>query len=215
MVRGLKSLLCLAMALTAFGALGASGVQAAEFHCSVESCRLTLKPDGTGKTAHQVFTVAPSGENVAFTCGSITGEATMATKTAKELTFVNVEYQDCTTIGTNVSIKMNGCDYLINNLTQMWIKCPAGKKIEWLVLGCTATVGEQGPLSGGKFHDAGTSKSELTIEMPVKGISGTIDGSEGCLLKAGAFTGGIETGNAILTGETDNAEAKMANVWWE
>jgi hypothetical protein len=35
-------------------------------------------------------------------------------------------------------------------------------------------------------------------------------------MKPGEFTEGqISTGNVILTSETDNAEAKMTNIWWE
>ena len=138
----------------------------------------------------------------------------MVAKTRKELTITNVAYQDCTVAGTEAGVKMNGCDYLLNASGEMWIKCPAGKKVEWNALGCTATIGEQGPLLKASYHDVGTAKSELTVETAVKGIKGTVDA--GCAMQAGEFAEGeIETGNVILTAETDNAEAKMANVWWE
>ncbi len=57
MIRNLKVLFAAALAPTALGAIAASAQGADEFHCSVEPCRGTLKPDGTGKTAHQVFVV--------------------------------------------------------------------------------------------------------------------------------------------------------------
>jgi hypothetical protein len=172
MIRNLKILVSAVAVLTALDALGASGVHAAEFHCSVEPCRVTLKPDGTGKTAHQVFIIRNAAESVSFTCASVSGEATMATKTKKELTVTNVEYQGCFTIGTEARVKMNECDYLFGAEGEFSIKCPAGKKIEWIVLGCTATIGEQGPLPGMKYHDAGITKSELTVETAVAKVKG-------------------------------------------
>jgi hypothetical protein len=143
----------------------------------------------------------------------MSGEGTQF-KTSLELTITKVEYQGCVGVGL-AAIKMNGCDYLFTSGGQMSIKCPEGKKIEWILFGCVATIGSQGPLNGLKFHDAGTTKTELTVESLVKGINGTIDAAAECALAPGAFEGEVMTGNVILTGETDNVEAKMANFWWE
>jgi hypothetical protein len=203
-----------AAALAAVCALGLSSAQAAEFHCSVEPCRVTVKPDGTGKTRHQVFVIGNGSESISFTCNEVSGEGTPLVKTSLELTISKIEYQTCAVIGTAVAIKMNGCDYLLTAEGKFSIKCPPGQKIEWNVLGCTATIGAQGPLSGVKFSNI-SSKSEITMETAVKGIKGTLDGPE-CVMKLGEFTAGeIVTGNVILTAETDNAEAKMASFWWE
>jgi hypothetical protein len=68
MIRNLKILLAAAMALAALEAISASGAQAAEFHCTVEPCRVTLKPDGTGKTAHHVLVVRKGEASGSFTC---------------------------------------------------------------------------------------------------------------------------------------------------
>ena len=71
----------------------------------------------------------------------------------------------------------------------------------------------------GKFgyRDPTGTKSELTVESAVQGIKGTVDANPPlCGIKPGEFTEGeITTGNFILTAESDNAEAKMANIWWE
>src|ERR1044071_4586469 len=84
MIRNLKVLIAAALALAAFGALGAAGAQAAEFHCSVEPCRYTLKPDGTGKTAHHVFRIVKGETSGAVICTTLSGEATSAKKTTTE-----------------------------------------------------------------------------------------------------------------------------------
>lgn len=217
MIRNLKVLMLAAMALTVISASSASGAQAAEFHCSVELCRLTLKPDGAvpSPTAHQNFRFnSPKGDSVEFTCRSVSGEATQSTKTSTEITLTNIEYQHCTS-GFSAAVKMNGCDYLFTSAGQMSIQCPEGKKIEWLVLKCVVTIGSQGPLNGVKFHDAGFTKSEITVENLVKGIKGTIEESPVCPIAPGASEAESKTANSILTAERDNAEVEMANVWWE
>jgi hypothetical protein len=128
MIRNLKVLIAAAMALAAFGALSASAHAAEEFHCSVEpNCRATLAPDeaaGT-TTAHHVFVVkgktsAGAEGSVSFTCNQLTGEATSPGKTASELTFTNLKYENSKTpvedkckVGSSetVTVDFNGCDY--------------------------------------------------------------------------------------------------------
>jgi hypothetical protein len=209
------------LAVVLLVATNASGATAAEFHCSVTgSCRVTLKPDGTGKTEHQTFMFTralPEGgaEAVGFTCTSITGEATMPENKAKELTITGIEYHECSSVGLVAAVRMNGCDYLLGAAGQLSIKCPFGKKIEWEVIGCVVTLGEQGPIGGPSFHDAGTTKSELTVQSQTeKKLKGTI--IEGCAMKPGEFTAGeISTGNFILTAEKGNPAGEMVNIWWE
>jgi hypothetical protein len=212
----LKLLSVALLAVLSLAATNASGAAAAEFHCSTAgSCRVTLKPDGSGKTAHQTFMFERAGEAVGFTCSTITGEATMPENHAKELTITGVEYQGCSSVGIVAAVRMNGCDYLLGAAGQLSIKCPFGKKIEWEVIGCIATLGEQGPIGGPSFHDAGTTKTELTVQGETEQkLKGTI--VEGCGMKPGEFSAGrITTGNFILTAEKDNPAGEMANVWWE
>jgi len=220
MSRRAKLLSAALLAVLSLAATSASAT-AAEFHCSTTgSCRVTLKPDGTGKTEHQTFMFTralPEGgaESVGFTCTSITGEATMPEKQAKEITVTGIEYHECSSVGLVAAVRMNGCDYLLGAAGQLSIKCPFGKKIEWEVIGCIATVGEQGPLGGPSFHDAGTTKTELTVQSQTEEkLKGTI--VEGCAMKPGEFSAGrITTGNFILTAEKDNAAGEMVSIWWE
>jgi hypothetical protein len=215
MFRNLKALLLAAVALTAFGAVGAASALAAEFHCATDHCRLTLKPDGAGATAHQTFIFRKGGESFALTCETISGESTPPIKTTSELTF-SVEYKNCNSLGAT-EVKMNGCQYLFTAKGELSIQCPEGKKIELKMPSwgeCVMTIESQGPLFGFKYHNI-EAKAEITIESTVKGIKSTIDKSAICGIPSGEWVGESTTGNAIITGETDDAEAKMVNVWWE
>jgi hypothetical protein len=102
MIRNLKILIATVTALAAFGALRATAHAAEEFHCSVEPCRATPGPDeaaGT-TTAHHVFVIkgtkADKVTEVAVTliCNQLTGEGTSATKTATDLGFTNLKYEN-------------------------------------------------------------------------------------------------------------------------
>jgi hypothetical protein len=230
MIRNLKILIAVAMALVAFGAISVSGAQAAEFHCSVEPCTVTVKPDGTpglaGKTAHSVFIVKQGAVSVSTTCQQVSGDSTSASKTFKTLTLGQLVYSGCDVAGGASTVKMNGCEYHIVSPgvaphdATMQIKCPAGKVIEEEVpaTGCLITIGSTGILGGGlKFHDAetgGIKKELITAETTVNGIPVTIvtNTCPGGLVK-GAATGEITTWNFELTGETTSGV--MANVWWE
>lgn len=70
MSRNLRILLVVVSALVVSGAHSIAAQGADEFHCSVSPCRGTLRPDGTGKTAHQVFVAENEAktESVSFTC---------------------------------------------------------------------------------------------------------------------------------------------------
>lgn len=217
MIRSLKTLL-LTVALTAPWALGVVSSHAAEFHCAVEPCQVTVQPDGIGETAHQEFALAQGGNFLLFTCNTMSGEGKIGpkAKTTEELVVHNIEYQTCAG-GGFAGIKMNGCDYRFFAAGEMSIECPGEQKIEWEVLECTTTIGSQGPLKGIKYHNLGKTKKErITVEMQVEGIKGIVE-KKGCLLDPGEFTGEIRTSNIILTGETspEGGEPVIANVWWE
>jgi hypothetical protein len=233
MIRNLKILIAAAMALAAIGAISASGAQAAEGHCSVEPCKVTIKPDGTpgptGKTAHHVFVVKSGGE-VSVTCQQLSGEGTSPTgKTFKTIQFGNLKYQVCNCAGGECDIEMNGCEYhfetpgVAPHDAKVKLVCPAGKSIviKTTPTECLITVGSQGPLTGGiKFHDAetgGVKKDLITAESTVSEINTTIHNSAACIAlgltpgtgKFGTYT----TGNVELTGETN--AGVHANLWWE
>ncbi len=227
MFRNLKILIAAAMALAAFGAIGVSGAQAAEFHCSVEPCTITVKPDGkpgpTGKTAHHVFIVKQGATSVSSTCQQASSHATAEEKEATELTFTNIVYSACNVAGEEATIKMNGCDYRsevggVHHAT-VQIQCPAEKviEIEAPAIGCKMTVGNTEVLGGGStFKDAetgGVKKTEVTSETTVTNIPVTVVNNKCPELKEGAATGEITTANVELTAETDPGGVK-ASLWY-
>jgi len=204
MIRNLKFLVAATMAIAAFGAMGSAGAQAAEFHCSVSPCQVTMKPDGTGKTAHHVINVA----GFQTTCGSITGEGTLTEKTSSELTIGNLKGENCVIIGQQSTLTSNGCHYLLKSAGTLTIKCPEGKVIENNGINCNYDMPPQGPLPGVSFHTVGGG-TEVTVEIKVK-LTVSVYG-------VGCPTYGTEaefvTANSLLTSETTGGV--MANLSWE
>jgi hypothetical protein len=229
MIRNLKILVAAAMALAAFGAISTSGTQAAEFHCSVEPCTITLKPDGMsgplGKTAHFVLVVKQGAASVATTCQQVTGDATVATKTFKTITLGQLVFHACNgPTGAPAVIRANGCEFhfvspgIAPHDATMQVKCPGEKSIEIEdpASGCLKTIGTTGVLGGGlKFHDAetgGIPKTEITVETTVNNIPMTIHKLCGPLAP-GAAVGEITTWSYELTGETPPGVHQ--SLWWQ
>jgi hypothetical protein len=238
MIRNLKVLLSAALALAAVGAFSASAAQAhtpAEFHCHVAPCALTLEPDGEDPSvlSHHVFVVKNSiGESVSFTCNTLDGFGTSSVKTFTTVTVTNLEYTTCKANGQATNVRMNGCHYDITAAGTVTIQCPAEKSIEIEIvgLGCTATVGSQGPLTGIKFINKGSgpgtpSNTHITLEAKVPGIVTKFDKVAGgsCIFNETKtpITSEYTTGNTTVTGFEDPAGTpadqhnKVRNdIWW-
>jgi hypothetical protein len=216
MIRNLKILIAAAMAVTALGAIGASGVQAAEFHCSVTPCVLTPGADGTAKNSHHVFVVVQGPNSAATTCNAITGNATYEGKTTNEITFKEVSYDGCNVAGEPSTVAMNGCDYLFTSNGEVHLKCPEGKKIEIIVTanGCIFTIGEQ-TLKGVSYKTSGVAPNrEVTLSTAVFNIATTVNEKCGFIkFTAGAATGEYTTGNTLVKPETEGGGA--AEAWFE
>ncbi len=218
MIRNLKILMLAAMAVAALSAVGASSAQAAQFHCSIASCTVTVRQDGTGKTAHQVFDVNLPKQVLPITCKQIQGEGTATKQTEETLTVQNVAYKECNFLGQEegTKVEMNGCDYLFTAEGKVQIKCPEGKQITFESLGCVVHVPKQGPLGGITYHTItpeGQALTEVTVSAAVKGIQATATGA-GCPETGESKTGEYTTGNAIATGEQDNAAKEMESLSW-
>jgi hypothetical protein len=204
MIRNLKVLMAAATALTAFAALGASGAQGAEFHCSVAPCQVTMKPDGTGTTAHHVITLIGG---FSTTCKTVTGEATLSSKTSSEITISNIQGEGCSFLGQPSTLKSNGCHYLLGSGGTLTVTCPEGKELENNGFNCNYNIPAQGPLKGVSYHNVG---SEVTMEMKVKLKVSTFGVGCPSYPSEAEFT----TGNTLLTGETDPGGI-MSTFWWE
>jgi len=228
MIRSLRIGLMTAFAFAAIAAIGSASAQAlAEFHCSAEPCRFTVKPDGTGKTAHHVIIVENGlGESLSLTCSQLTGEATSSTKTTFGLTITNLGYDSCTAAGAAVSTRMNGCDYSLSAVVfefvrgRLQINCPEGKKMEFEIAatGCILTVGPQGPIEGVTYTNIGKeaeATTEITVGINLKSLAVSLDGTQAqCLINPSSVQGTYTTGSSILTGETDTGSPTMANAWF-
>jgi hypothetical protein len=223
MIRNLKVLVAAAMALGALGAVGASGAHAAvEFHCSVEPCTGTLKPDEVAntKTSHHVFIIenAALSESVSFTCGALDGEVTVNTKTVASAEAKNLSYTECLVNGSGkMTVDMNGCKYNFTAAGTVTITgCTnAAKQIEITIASCSFDIPEQGPLSTISYHNVGISPNrEVTVSANVHKIKVVATGTKAtCFINPEqTLEGTYTTGNTIVTGETE--AGVMADAWW-
>jgi hypothetical protein len=168
-----------------------------------------MKPDGTGKTAHHVISFTNGTEAIQTTCNTVTGEATISTKTSSELTISNLKGETCTLAGQASTLTANGCDYLLKAAGTLTIKCPEGKEIENNGGKCLYNIPAQGPIAGVTYSNIGL--TEVTASIAVKGLVVNASGV-GC--PWGKVAAEFVTANVLLTGETDPA-GEMANLWWE
>jgi hypothetical protein len=243
MIRNLKVLNAAAMALAAFGALSVSAHAADEFHCSVEPCTLTLAPDeasGT-TTAHQVLVITGEttsgvkGASASFTCNTLSGEATVATKTSTDVTFKNLHYHNSAgatlcKIGAAETIKIEttSCSYTFKAAggttdgAEFHLLCNPGDGIDLYIGGTLCLVVTPFTATGIGYHDqdpANVKHEVLTTTVAAAGLqipAAAMDLKNVGLcpvlgLKAieeAKFT----TANTIITGETETGI--MANVWY-
>jgi hypothetical protein len=198
MIRNLKALMLASMAVLAVGAVAASAVQAVEFHSPEGAATLTAIPDGTGKTAHQVFDAAGGS----ITCNTVTGVASIGGSTASVVQLTSIVYSgNCNFVGQTATINMNGCTYSFHANGEVDIVCPAGKEITFSVPSpiCDVVVPPQTGLSSVTYHPI-NEETEVTIESHVTGIAYAATGA-GCP-ETGSFTNGnYTTGNLIITAE--------------
>jgi len=218
-----------AMLVLPVGGVAAVNVQAADdFHCSVSPCRVTLKLDGTGKTAHQVYVVENESttETVSFTCESLRGEAEAKGNAATELTITNVAYDNCTINGSaGVVIDANGCSYVFRSLNgttdeaEGRLECPTGKKTEVTYNGCVLMLAGGFGSKGFGYQTVGASPNrEVTatvnhVTAPASQV--TFVGTHAqCLINPEQKTViTYITGNTLLTGES--TAGAMADAWYE
>ncbi len=228
MHRNLKGLVAAVFAVTALGAVGVAGAQATgeSFHCNADHCRFTLTPDGTGSTAHHVFVVKnSSGATVSFTCNTLQGAATSASKTASTLTFSGLSYSFCNAQGAPVNVRMNFCAYVFaaenagmpfGNGT-VAVECPGSNAIEIEIseTGCIFSVGSQ-DRNGMRYHNIGFSTEEITGEAKIPNVTvGVKATGAGCIIDTTKtpLTSEYTTGSAIVTAELESGF--MLNAWWE
>jgi hypothetical protein len=201
MIRNLKALMLASMAVLAVGAMAASAANAAEFTSPNGASTITTTPDGTGKTAHQVFDAAGGS----ITCNTVHGHASIGGTGATSILSSSIAYSgNCNFVGQAATVNMNGCNYRFNASGTVDIVCPGTNEITFSVPSpvCDVVVPPQTGLSSVTYHSINA--NEVTIEPHVTGIKLTATGA-GCP-ETGTFTNGnYTTGNVIITAEIAGA----------
>ena len=226
MTRNLKIVGMAALACLALSVVGASAAQAALFHKEpgVETT-LTVTPDGTTTTAHQVFDAA----GASITCPDVSGEAvvgaaenTPATVTATNILYPRTGSAACKFVGQTATVKMTSCGFQFTAAAPgtpgtnaaVAVVCTVPKdEIHFEVPNpfCTVTIPAQ-TLSGVTYHN-NAAKSEVTVEAHVTGIEYTASGV-GCPTPGVQNNGNYTTGNFIVTAE-NKATGVMTPVFVE
>ncbi len=233
MMRNLKAVLLAALAVTAFGAVAASGASAAKFTvpsagAGTETTLTTLK-DGTGKTAHQVFDISKTdGTGVlSITCNELTADATVVGKEPADIHVVTPLFEgggvgtDCTFAGQTVKVENTGCNFtftpdgtlhIISEFAAAPNTCKHGEKPIHFTntnLNCKVEVGEQ-TVTGVKYHNL--PDGTVTVEATNLAVAYNATGL-GC--PYGTESNGVfTTGNAIVTAEKKGT-SEMVEVKWD
>ena len=235
MIRNLKILMVVAIALAAFGTLSTSAHAAEEeFHCAFGSCIWTLAPDETAGTltAHQVFvvkgkTAGGAEASASFTCNQLTGQATSGPN-ASELTFTNLKYENSAgeqkcKVGASetVSVNFTSCDYNFKSANgatstaETHVRCTtAGDGIDININGTLCLQITPFTSTGLGYHDSGIggAKKIVTatakVAVPNSALVLKNVGNANCAAVNMTSTTGAEytTGNTLLKAERDPAE---------
>jgi hypothetical protein len=206
MIRNLKALMLASMAVLAVGAVAASAANAATFTSPSGAATITTKPDGTGKTAHQVLDIGGG----TITCNTLHAHTSIGGTSATSILTSSIAYSgNCNYVGQASTININGCNYRFNASGTVDIVCPGGNEITYSVPSpvCDVTIPAQTGLSSVTYHSI--SSTEVTIESHLTGIAYTATGA-GCP-ETGHFTNGnFTTGNFIITAEIAGAMVEIS-----
>ncbi len=214
MIRNLKALLLVSMAVAAMSAVTASAASAAPlFNSEIASTTITGQTDGTGKTGHQVFDAA--GGTVTCTEVDLTGTQTGTTAASVTLTST---FGGCTFLGQAATVSMEACDFIFNANGGVDVHKDSGKTgnckhheqgIKISIPGCVVIVPEQTGLQKITYHNITVGgKGAITAEPNVSGITYDSTGAACPKQPAGTYADGtFTTGNAIITGTNHKAEA--------
>jgi hypothetical protein len=207
MIRNLKALMLASMAVLAVGAVAASAANAATFTSPSGAATITTTPDGTGKTAHQVFDVGAG----TVTCNAVHFHASIGGTSAASILTSSVVYSgNCNYVGQTATVNMNGCNYRFNASGTVDLVCFGGNEITIYVPNpvCHVVIPAQTGLSSVTYHSI--SSTEVTIEPHVTGISYTATGA-GCPETGSFSNGNLTKGNVIITAEVAGAMVEISH----
>lgn len=124
---------------------------------------------------------------------------------------VGVEYKECTGLGGNVTVDMNGCDYEViagkAGGTDVYngsisLTCPAGKAVVFTAGKCEIKIGAQ-KLSPVRYENR-TGPHDLTVEPAAESIKYTkVEDGDGCpLTGTGDKSDGKYTGTSTMVSKS-------------
>jgi hypothetical protein len=211
MIRNLKALGLVLVAVFAMSAVAASGASAAvEFNAEAGTTKLTA----TNQTGTEDKFVTDAGE---IHCKTTTAEGTVATFPTTSVTFSKVAYDECKgPLNVTVTVDMHGCGYQFSagatdaegnfEGSARITGCETGKVIEVTAPGCTIKVGEQGPLTKVTYTNKGTlANREITTDVGITNIAYKEENTgiiHTCKHSGENTTGGVYTGSETATGST-------------
>ncbi len=145
-------------------------------------------------------------------CKGITGEGVVEKYPTPEITFVKIAYSGCKGPGGDVTIAMNGCDYVYTSGVLfgedregfIHLDCPAGKVVEVKLVGCTVTVDGQAALTKVTYFNKGMgNEAEVTAKVELANINYKEDnvGMSTCVHPGKDTNNGTYTGAHTLTNE--------------
>ncbi len=221
MIRNLKALLLVSMAVAAMSAVTASAASAVPlFNSELATTTITGSQDGTSKTGHQVFDAA--GGTV--TCSEVTLHGTQNGPTAEVVT-LTAHFTGCTFLGQVATVDMKACDFRFHANGDVDVHDDSGlsgnckhheQGITITIPGCTVIVPEQTGLKSIKYHNivGPTGTKEITAEPLVSNITYDSMGAACPKQPAGTYNDGLfTTGNAIIKGTNPTTGAKT-NIEW-
>ena len=178
--------------------LTAGIAQSFEFHSEKENTLVLGSQDNINHIKTSVFD---------FTCEGLSMAGSQGAKTSSTQT-IQTGFAECHVIVLftfKATPYMNECDFDFNANGDVSIKCPAGKRIEFVSAGCNVSFGPQTIKSGAEYVNSGAG---IRFVWKAKGVKYHQIGPS-CATKEG--TDAEFSGSTTLFGTSGGNSTK---IWW-
>jgi hypothetical protein len=205
MIRNLKALGLAFFAVFAMTAVAATAAQGQQFQADAYPATVTSHSEAS----NHVFTINKGPVK----CKTHHFEAESAAASTTLTVFAT--YKNCTFVGLNATVNMNGCHYVFHvsggggplYAGTADVVCTGSNKIKVTSLQCTAEVGAQNGLSEVNFENVG--EGDVEVGANVSGITYNTSGSCGI----SEASNGTYVGDALAEGF--NAEEEPTEIFVE
>jgi hypothetical protein len=127
---------------------------------------------------------------------------------------MTAEYLKCEAVKpfkATLTVNMDGCQYNFHQNGTVTIECPKGQEIKVTTsIGCSFTVGPQGPLSTITYTNQSTTPKTILVKAAVTG--GTVTTSSGCLGNINAGEGFTYSGEAKTEAQKDTGTFEQVGI---